>query len=233
MALLSIIIPTHEEEKRISKTLKQLLSWLGSQKLSYEIIVVDDSSDSTPKLIEAERRKNKRIRFFHFRGRRGKGFALTQGFKKAVGETAVMYDADGSTPAFEIKKLLSALRHSDVAVGSRKAFGANAEQPHLRRQLSSRAFNLLVNSLFSLGIKDTQCGFKAFKKVVYKKLAPKMQSTGFEWDVEALYRAKKLGFKLSEVGVYWRHQKGGSIRGFPLRTGLKMLSGLARIKKSH
>lgn len=230
--MLSIIIPTHNEENRIVKTLKQLLSWLDSQKLSYEIIIVDDSWDSTPKIIEFEKRKNKRIHFYHFSGRRGKGFALTQGFKKASGEIAVMYDADGSTPAFEIKKLIEALKHADVAIGSRKVFGANAEQPLLRRQLSSKAFNLLVNSLFHLGIKDTQCGFKAFTKRVYKKLALQIKSTGFEWDVEALARSKKLGFKLVEVGVCWRHKKGGSIQGFPMQTGLKMLAGIAKMKKS-
>ena len=230
--MLSVIIPTHNEENRITRTLRQLVNWLASQKFSYEIIVVDDSSDSTPKIISKERKKNKRIKLLHFTKRRGKGFALTAGFRKASGEISVMYDADGSTPPSEIKKLFYALKHADVAVGSRKARGADAEQPHLRRQLSSLAFNLLVNALFSLGIKDTQCGFKAFKKSVYKKLASEIQSTGFEWDVEALAMAKKLGFKLCEVGVYWRHQKGGSIRGFPLKTGLEMLSGLARIKKS-
>jgi len=233
--LLSVIIPTHNEAKRIRPTLESLTRFLRTKKIPFELVIVDDGSDSTSEIVRKFGEENSwlRLNLMHFRKRLGKGGGVKKGLEAARGANLLVYDADAATPPSEIPKALAALKESDVVIGSRSAPGAVVQGITPHRRLSSRVFNLLVRLLFGLPFSDTQCGFKAFRKKVGKNLARELTHSGFEFDVELLYRAKKKGFSVKEIPVCWKHVPGGPLEaGFlgVFKTALKMIWELLKLR---
>ncbi|MCX6768071.1 MAG: glycosyltransferase [Candidatus Micrarchaeota archaeon] len=226
--MLSIIVPTHNEEKRIRATLLAVAGFLEKKRLPYEVIVVDDGTDATTGIVLALGKKNRKIRFIHFPLRLGKGGAVVEGFKAAKGD-AVIYDADAATPPGEIPKLVEGLKKADVVVGSRKLPGSVVHGLSFTRRVASACFSTLASALFGLGIRDTQCGFKAVRRAACKKLVPQFVSKGFEWDVELLARAKRAGMRISEVPIEWFQRGGGTVRA---RDVWKMFWGLLALRKT-
>jgi len=108
-------------------------------------------------------------------------------------------------------------------LGDSKIFG----RIPLKRRLASKGFNFLVNLLFGIGAKDTQCGFKGLRKSAFEKLKGKFMLGGFEWDVELLARAKKQGMKMKEVGIEWHHKKEGKVK---VTDTIGMLLGLLKLR---
>lgn len=235
--MLSVVIPSHNEERRIGPTLERLASFLQkkSRKLgvwsSFEVILVDDSSDATVRVAKkAASRRGVKLKLVSFPSRRGKGFAVRAGITKARGDV-LLYDADGSTPPQQILRLKKALDEgADVAIGSRFAPGASASGQPLKRRIAGRCFNFLARTLLGLSFRDTQCGFKAMRKSVAKKLAPLTKSNGYSWDLEMILRAVENGFSVREVGIEWRHSPKGNINSLPLHTTLELGSDLLRFK---
>lgn len=229
--MFSIIIPTHDEEKRVFSTLAQLLSFLRTNyKGKFEVIVIDDGSDSTAAIARkfASNKKN-RVCVHHFNRRLGKGGAIMQGLRKARGDLVVTYDADAAVPPREIPKMLDALRYSDVVVGSRAIENAViVGRIPFRRRFASKSFNLLVNFLFRLGVKDTQCGFKGLRRKRILPLLPQFRRHGFEWDVELLVKARRAGLRIREIPVEWHHKKEGKV---VLRDVARMLKGVLALKR--
>ena len=226
--MLSIIVPTHNEEKRIRGTLLLLEDFLEGRGTAYEIIVVDDGTDSTAEIAGRIAKKNKKIRVVHLEKRQGKGGAVMLGMREAKGDS-IIYDADASAAPREIPKLAEGLKKADLVVGSRKVPSSVAVGMPLERVVTSAVFSFLVRLLFNLGVKDTQCGFKAIRKEAAKKLVRQVKSTGFVWDVELIARAKKNGLKVVEVPIEWTYRAGGTIK--PLDT-LVMLKDLLALRRS-
>lgn len=228
--MFSIIIPTHNEENRIEATLEALYFFLDKNygKKEYEVIIIDDGSDRTNQKVAEFRNGEHGINFHHYKERLGKGAALMEGFKKAKGKFIITYDADGAIPPKEIPKLLVELENFDLVIGSRRHAGSDiyGKVPY-RRRLASYSFNTLVNLLFDLKIKDTQCGFKGLRKSLAVKLVPLMKLRGFEWDVELLAKAKHHGFKIAEIGIEWHHKKEGKVK---ISDTARMLSGIIKLK---
>ena len=111
------------------------------------------------------------------------------------------------TPQF-----VRALARADLAIGSRSASGASVNRSSLRRSLMNRAFNRLVNVLTSVGLDDTQCGFKAFRAPVAKLLFHCSVTERFAFDVEILSLARRFGLVIAEVPVQWLRVQGSQIR---------------------
>jgi len=226
--MLSVIIPTHNEEKRITPTLRLLSDFLEKKYPAYEIIVVDDGTDATAEIVKKIGKHDGKIRRLHFPRRLGKGGAIMQGMRTARGD-AVIYDADSSVPAHEIPKLVEGLGKADVAVGSRKLPGSVVRGLPFERKVTSAAFSLLTRILFNTGVRDTQCGFKAIRRQASKKLLPLLVSRGFEWDVELLARAKQKGMRILEVPVEWSHRGGSTLEP---KDVWKMFLGLLALRKT-
>lgn len=235
--MLSVVVPSHNEQERIGPTLQGLIEFLrkNSPKLgawsSYEIILVDDSSDSTALVAKKiASSKHAKLRLVRFASRKGKGFAVRAGIEKARGDV-LLYDADGSAPPKEIFKLKKTLDEgADVAIGSRFARGAKASGQPLKRKIAGRGFNFLARTLLGISFLDTQCGFKAMRKSVAKKLASLTTSNGYSWDLEMILRAVENGFSVREVGIEWRHSPKGNISRLPLHTALELGGDLLRFK---
>ncbi|KCZ71869.1 glycosyl transferase [Candidatus Methanoperedens nitroreducens] len=224
---LSLIIPAYNEEKRINKVISSY-SFFLDKKYDYELIVVCDGDDNTPRIVQGMMADNPRIKLLEFSERQGKGGAILQGLRESCGEVVGFVDSDEAVSPGEFERLIDALDCTDCAIASRRVKGAqiSVNQP-LKRRISSRMFNILVNLLFGLGIRDTQCGAKVFKREVLDLLLPVFKTRGFEFDVELLWRIKNADFKIKEVPITWKHEEGST---FSLKYSSMMFLSLLRIR---
>jgi dolichyl-phosphate beta-glucosyltransferase len=218
--LLSLLIPAYNEAARLGATLDQVLSYLGTQSYTSEVIVIDDgSSDSTIAVAEEHFAAHAGLthvstRVLNYSPNRGKGYAVRQGLLAAKGAIAVFSDADLSTPIEELPMLLTPIitGDCDVVFGSR-ALNRNLvghRQPWLREQ-SGRLFNLVVRVSTGMPYSDTQCGFKAFRLSVCRPIAKGALLDRFGFDVELLFLAHKAGLRLREQPVRWNDAAGSKV----------------------
>ena len=220
----TIIIPAYNEAARISRLLAQMAGAEG------EIIFVCEGDDATPDLIGEFARQHPGvcIRCDRRNGRLGKGGALREGIRQARGEFVGYMDADASTSFAQVLALFPILDGADVVIGSRWIRGSVLErQQGAVRRLESRVFNGIIRLLFGMPYKDTQCGAKVFKKAAIDAVMAHMVSTGFEFDVELLWRIRNAGFRILEHPIAW--QDMGDSRVTAGDAG-RMLYGLVRLR---
>lgn len=227
---LSIVIPAHNEEKRIARTLEDYAPFFESKYGdSFEIIVVLNAcKDDTLGVVNSFKNKYKQIRHIEFQ-RGGKGFAIIEGFKVARGDVLGFTDADDSTTAEEFYKILGVIDSYSGAIGSRWMKGSivSPKQP-LTRRFASRGFNALVRIFFGIRYQDTQCGAKAFKREAITDILPKLGVTEWAFDIDLLYQMKKKGYKIKELPITWSDAEGSKLR-VP-RTTLKMFLAIVRLR---
>lgn len=217
---LSIVIPAYNEENRVGRGLDELLRFLVTQTYKAEVIVVDDgSSDKTANRVK------ERIAEYHAAGHqlrvltnnpnRGKGYSVKRGLTEANGEIVLFSDTDFSSPITEAPKLLDPIAEgrADVAFGSRalKPELIGVHQPRMR-EIGGTVFNLLMRTITGLKFKDTQCGFKAFRRAAALPVFSVQRIERFGFDPEVLYIARKQGNRLLEVPVIWNHYEGGELQ---------------------
>ena len=229
---LSVVIPAFNEEQGIKETLSKVESYLIKQNYSYEVIVIDDGSvDNTAELVKNyTAHNNHTVHLLQNKENRGKGYSIKKGMLTARGEHILFSDADLSTPIEEIEKLLPWFdKGYDVVIGSRALPQSNIiiHQPFYRETMG-RIFNAFVQLLTIKGIKDTQCGFKCFRRKVAHKIFNKQTVKGFSFDVEVLYIAYKLGYSIKEVPINWYNSPITTVNA--LTDSFKMLVDLLRIR---
>jgi len=204
---LSIIIPAYNEASVIGETLAEVSEYLEGRGLDYEIILVSDgSTDNTEKIAMSARAKNSRIQVLTNESNMGKGFSVKRGCLAARGKVIAFTDSDLSYPISEVEKPLKMIQSkaADVAIGSRTVIGARiVVHTSALRKVMSMVFNLFVRLIAIKGIGDTQCGFKAFSHTAVKDIFSLQTMRGFSFDVELIYIAKKLGFRVREFPIIW------------------------------
>lgn len=245
---LSVIIPAYNEEANLKNgTLVEVWDYLKKAPYSWEVIVVDDcSKDHTAQIISKFVESHKGFAIMK-EPHRGKGGTVIAGMLAAHGEIVLFTDMDQATPISELEKVLPKFKEKyDVVIGSR----GGREGAPLLRKIMAYGFTLLRTVILRLPYKDTQCGFKAFRNEAAKKIFKRMKlfsekiksekagvTAGF--DLELLYIARKLGLKIAEVPVVWRHQNTervnpikDSFEGFRdlLRVRINALRGLYKVK---
>jgi glycosyltransferase involved in cell wall biosynthesis len=213
---LSIIIPAYNEERRLPASLDRIIQFLSDDDpMPHEIVVVDDGSrDGTVALVEEYSRAMPMVRLVRNPGNRGKGFAVRNGMLAARGEWLLFTDADLSTPIEELQKLFAAAKEYDaaVAIGSR-ALDRSLVSVHQSalREYSGKLFNVVVRASSGLPFRDTQCGFKLYRRDAAQQVFALQQLDGFSFDVEDLYIAQRLGFRAVEVPVRWANAEGTKV----------------------
>lgn len=237
---ISLIIPCYNEELNIQKgVLDKIGNFTKDDERFEEVFIVDDGSgDSSKKIIKekylSQFPKFKLIESSH----QGKAFAVMAGIKLAKNSYVLFSDIDLATPLEESEKLIeNAEKGFPIIIGSRSTIRKGA--PLLRR-LMAVGFIIIRNFIIGLGnIKDTQCGFKLFEKVPAEKVIDNLKvfhdkrkakgssvSAGF--DLEFLFVAKKLGFKIKEVPVIWRHVETKNVNF--IKDSLETLRDILQIK---
>ena len=229
---LSVVIPAYNEEIRISRTIREIVSYLSRQPYEWEIVVADDgSADATARLVAEASAGDPRVRVLSLE-HRGKGWAVKNGMLAAVGEFRLLCDADLSVPIEQAERLLPPQAAGlDVAVGSREAPGAARYGEPGRRHVMGRVFNAVARRLAAVGLADTQCGFKCFRAAAAEQLFAGVTLDGFSYDVEVLHLARRSGMTVAEIGVDWHYREHSKVR--PLRDALSMTMDLLRIRWRH
>lgn len=228
---LSIVIPAYNESARIELTLERVLSCVEAQSWDAEVLVVDDgSTDDTREIVKRWMNVHPRLHLVRNPGNRGKGYSVRNGLLQAAGDVVMFTDADLSAPMEEAERLLAVIdAGADVAIGSRWMDRARQtiHQPFYR-QFFGRCFNTITRTIMGLPFKDTQCGFKAFRRPVAQTVFRLQRIERWGFDPEILFIARKLRFKVHEVPVSWGHDERSRISY--LKDGIKMLEELAYIR---
>lgn len=237
MNKLSIVIPAYNEEGSIKKgSLEEVWNFLNKQKYDWEVIVVDDAStDKTLSLSQKFARTHKGMKVLA-EPHRGKGGSVIAGMLKTTGDVVIFTDMDQATPIGEFEKFIPKLEEGyDIVIGSR----SGRKGAPMIRKLMAYGFAILRTIILRLPYKDTQCGFKAFKKEASEKIFKRMKifsekskakgaavSAGF--DLEVLYLARKLGFRVAEVPVAWFHKETERIN--PIKDSFEGLRDLLKVR---
>ena len=242
MIFLSVIIPCYNELENLKRgVLAEVTSYLSRQNFDWEIVISDDgSSDGSFELVEKYIKGKKH--FVHLRNPKGgKAFALRAGINKAKGKYVLFTDMDQSTPIDEFEKYKEGIEHGyEIVIGSR---GFKSENYPFVRKIASPIFLLIRRALVLSSIHDTQCGFKCFRTDVVKKVFSKLEvfrrqrGSGWRvgaWDVELLFVAQRMNFKIKEITVEWRNIDSSTSkqRKF-VQESVEMLREIIRVRKNE
>lgn len=212
---LSVVIPTFNEIKRLPKTFEEVKSYLAKNFDESEIIISDGgSNDGTREYIDSLVTDAGAVKVESVIDlkREGKGVGVKKGMLKASGEWILFMDADNSTKLEEIEKFWEYQDEFPIIIGSRYAgLSPRVKQSAIRRIISSMG-SRIIRFLIGLEVKDTQCGFKLFRRNAAQDIFSRLQTKGWGFDVEALLLAKKLGYTIKEVPISWADADGSHLR---------------------
>lgn len=210
---ISVVLPAKDEEHRIGHTLDRLVAASTALGIT-EIVVVDDGSrDRTASIVrEAARHPAPDIRLVQHELNRGKSASLRTGMRAAEGDIIALFDADLSVGPEHLAEAVALIdAGADVVAGKRRERG---RQPAVRR-LGSRLFALLQRAIIGLPFTDTQCPFKVMTRGAMEAIVPRLEVERWNFDVEFLVVAQRLGFDTRELVVEWEHVDGSTIRLTP------------------
>jgi glycosyltransferase involved in cell wall biosynthesis len=226
----SIVVPAFNEGARIGDSIKRIDAFMRQSPFSFELIVVDDgSTDNTAEVVGRSQANG--LRLVRNDRNRGKGYTVRQGVLAASGKYVLFTDADLSAPIEELNKLLDVAvkEGAGVVIGSRALDRSYIEKHQSRfRELAGITFNCMVRLLLGLQLRDTQCGFKLFHRERSLRIFQQLTTSGFGFDAELLFLAKRNGLEIRETPVRWSHAEGSKVR--LLRDGVRMFSDLVRIR---
>ena len=231
---LSIVIPAYNEERRLPDTLDALGSALGKWPFSCEvIIVVEKSGDATLEIARRMAAQDGRFRVVAPGIHRGKGHAVRLGMLEARGEIDLFMDANLSVPLDEVPRLLAVFEEqpgTSVIIGSRKhAASEILHKQSWARQRMGEVFNWLLRVTADISFRDTQCGFKAFRRDATRAIFSRQTIDGFAFDVELILLAKRLGFNVIEMPVRWVNSGDSRVR--IVRDSFAMLCDAIKVRR--
>jgi len=228
----SIILPCFNEASRIAGSLATLDRWFGS---AAEILIVDDgSSDETARNAEAFASTHANVHVVRLTGNSGKGKAIRTAIPLAQCDFVLLMDADLAYDRESVNRVLDALATADLVAGNRRHAASRYSVPVnlfgflYRRHLVGLAFNAFVSMLLQIGLRDTQCGLKGFRREALERIGRSLTADGFAIDVEMLVVARALGLRLSDIPVHVTyHSAKSSVR--LMRSGTSMAAAVLRI----
>ncbi len=228
---LSLVIPAYNERHRLPRYLAEVRKYLDAQFAGlYEVIVVDDgSSDGLADLLTEKTPAWPQLKLLRHDQNRGKGAAVRTGMLAAQGELLLFADADGAAPIDQEACLRAAIGSgAEVALGSRRLHQAQAVRQPVRR-LAGWLFAVVARWYLGLSVRDTQCGFKLFRREAGRRLFELSCEDGFLFDLELLVLARRLGYRMAEVPIRWTDMPGGHLS--LARQGPKLLFELWRLRR--
>ena len=252
---LGIVLPAYNEEARLGPALDELFGYLcvrrrrGSPGQRVSVLVVDDgSTDGTAAWSGPGREFAARARQAAAAPRvggcptlglltvphGGKGSAVRAGMLAAEGDVLVFADADMATPPDQLPRLVAALENADVALGSRiqpDGSDMRATQPRFRR-LVGKLFRFAAQLWVTGPVRDTQCGFKGFRRAAAHDLFGQLRITSIVFDVDLIYLARRRGYRIAIVPIVWADRRGSRMQARP-RLALRVAWDLVRIRFVH
>lgn len=228
---LSVILPCYRAGARAQRSVRELSEFLGSRRLTWEVVVVDDGGGDFPVGLW---QGDPRVRLVALSANRGKGAAVRSGMAAARGHVRVFTDVD---LPYELDLLLVieeyiARRGFHVVVGDRTLPDSRyGSEIRWQRRVASRVFSWLVGKLVTGGFFDTQCGLKGFRGDVAEAIFPNSKLDGFAFDVEVIYLSLKSRLDIKRIPVHVRNGEDSSVR--LLRDAFRMVVDILRIKANQ
>jgi dolichyl-phosphate beta-glucosyltransferase len=246
-ASLGIVLPAYNEAQRIDPALDELFAYLrdvspGALPDAVRVLVVDDgSTDRTADLVRARPEfaaaeaphtalELRLLTVPHG----GKGSAVRAGMLASDAEIVIFADADMATPPNQIPHLVRALENADVALGSRiqpDGSDMRVTQPRFRRWIG-RVFRFAAQIWVTGNVKDTQCGFKGFRRAAAHDLFSLLRVTSIVFDVDLIYLARRRGYRIAIVPVIWADRRGSRMHA-RFKLALRVAWDLVRIRFIH
>ena len=230
---LSVVIPCFNEEKRLGPSLDAVLTYLRGRDYAWEILVVDDGSQDNTVKLAREKLVSTPHRVLKNKENEGKGAAFKRGMLESGGRYVLFTDADLSTPIEEVERLLAKLEEGfDVAIGSRGLQESRVEvRQNFIRESLGKTFNRIARLVSFKRVRDSQCGFKCFRRETARELFGAQKLKGFSFDAEIIYLAQRRGYKIAEVPVTWRNSPYSRVH--ILKDSFRMLVDIFRIRWIH
>lgn len=233
---ISIVVPVFKEADKIAGTISTIHRYFKERGCRFEMIVVDDCSpDDTFERASKLKLSYPELRVLKLEKNTRKGGAVKEGILEAIGEYILFTDADLAVSIDQIENLFKPILEEgfDVAIGSRGLANSQilrSQSPI--REMMGKIYGRLINLLIISGVRDTQCGFKCFKREtahnIFKNLIGYTPVPAF--DIEELLMATKIGYKVAEVPVTWAHNPETRIP-YNWKSSIKVFLELLRIKK--
>ena len=231
---LLLLIPAYNEEARIEPVLRTYATFFqknysGDFRL---VVVLNGCRDNTLAVVQRAAKDFPAIGWLDFPAPIGKGGALIEGLKLAGNTDIIGYvDADGATGPEAVLQLIPRLQTADCVVGSRWLPNSVLlkAQPKFR-QLISRCFHLIVELLFWMHIKDTQCPCKLMRRAAVEKIHSSLRIADLAFDVNLLVAMKQAGFRLDEVPIAWTDVVGSKVTASLFRQSLTMFLSVWRVR---
>lgn len=229
---LLILIPAYNEEGRIEPTLREYGEFFAKNYTGehHIVVVLNGCTDNTLGVVQKVAKDYPAIHSIVFKDPIGKGGALIEGLKLAIHSELIGYvDADGATQPQAFLDLVRKVGDADCVIGSRWLPGAVIHQSQqTKRQFASRIFHRIVQLLFGMNIRDTQCGAKVMKTAAVEKIHDYLTTADMAFDINLLYALKRAGFKILEVPTEWTDKIGSKVTLG--RTSLTMFLSAVRVR---
>ncbi len=230
-----IVIPAYNEEKRIIPTLKAYTKYFDTHYPDnyYLLVVVNGSSDKTDEVVEKIAKSNSNVKLIVEKEKIGKGGAVILGLKQAKAELVGFADADNSTGPEMMDKLFTYLTNNPdyfAAIGSRLLPDSDAGKKSKSRRFISWGSYWVVNILFGLGVKDTQCGAKVMRKKGLDKVLDRMTLSDWSFDVDLLLSIRSEGYKTKELAIKWEDKDGSKIGDRKIQISIMTFLSLLRLR---
>jgi glycosyltransferase involved in cell wall biosynthesis len=232
LATVEVVIPVLNEERALPPCVEKLSAFLASSLAEHDwkIVIADNgSTDRTLEVCEqlAAERPND-VGYVHL-DVRGRGRALRKAWLESEADVVSYMDVDLSTGLDALPDMVSAIVDNGVhvAFGSRLKRGAKTKRS-VKREVISRAYNMIIKATMWTRFQDAQCGFKALSRGAAQALIPKVVNNHWFFDTELLVIAEKSGFRMLEVPVTWDEDADTRVK--IIKTAAEDLRGLARLR---
>ncbi|HVT76787.1 MAG TPA: dolichyl-phosphate beta-glucosyltransferase [Acidimicrobiales bacterium] len=230
-AAVDIVIPVYNEEASLAASVRRLHEFLSDGfPYSWHITIADNASvDTTFDIARLLANELPAVGAVHL-DRKGRGLALRETWSSSEAVVVAYMDVDLSTDLAALAPLVGPLLadEADVAIGSRLARGARVTRG-LKREVISRAYNLLLKLYSGARFSDAQCGFKAVRRDAAALLVPMIEDNAWFFDTELLLLAEHFGLRIHEVAVHWVDDPDSRVD--IVQTALDDLRGLRRMKR--
>lgn len=226
--MITLIIPAYNENLIIEYTVKKANEFLSKTFKSYEIIVVDDGSTDDMKNTVSNMDIDN-LKIVSYNPNMGKGYAVRQGIFASQGDYIFFTDADLAYGIDVIKKGYRKMKreNSDVVIGSRKLSKEGYKNYPFIRLVASKIFSFITGTISGLSY-DTQCGFKGFRREAALSIFENCVIDRFAFDFEAMLIAKRMGFKISEIGVSVINHRDSKVN--ILKDSIKMFRDIIKVR---
>ena len=227
------VIPVYNEAHVIERSVATLADYLDKH-LPYDwrIRIADNAStDTTLQVAQGLSERMPRVDVLHL-DQKGRGRALRAAWLDSKADVVSYMDVDLSTDLAAYPPMIRAIAEEgyDVATGRRLGPGARVEKRKLQREITSRAYNMIIKAGFRTRFTDAQCGFKALSRRAADALLPLTRDNEWFFDTELLILAEKKGYRIKQIPVRWVDDPDSRVR--VVDTAIKDLRGLWRLKRT-